>query len=435
MKKNRLATLGFVTTMIGGALLLSSSLFAAAKHDNTTRLQALSKFSKVLGTVEKYYVDDLSMNEIINKAIAGLLSNLDAHSSFLDKKAFKEMQIQTNGEFGGLGITVGMRNGVLTVISPIDDTPAYKAGIKAGDIILKINDKSTLNMTIDEAVSLMRGKPKTKIVLTVVRKGENKPIKIKIIRDIIKIKSVYAKEIENKDILYIRVTSFDKKVVEGVKKALEKYPHKNGIILDLRNNPGGLLSQAVGLVNLFVDKGVIVSQKGRVKSENTEYKATSEGTIKNIPIAVLVNGGSASASEIVSGSLQDHKRAIIVGEKTFGKGSVQVILPIDKTEAIRLTIARYYLPSGRTIQSVGVTPDVVVYPGKVPGEQDEFMIKERELKKHLRSELEKTDGKKVKKETEKIDKKKIITKDELYKDLQLKTAVDIVKVLEIEEKR
>jgi len=434
MKKNRLVTLGFITTMVGGALLLSSSLFAESKHDNQTRLQALSKFSKVLGTVEKYYVDDLSMNEIINKAIAGLLSNLDAHSSFLDKKAFKEMQIQTNGEFGGLGITVGMRNGVLTVISPIEDTPAYKAGIKAGDIILKINDKSTLNMTIDEAVSLMRGKPKTKIVLTVVRKGENKPIKIKIIRDIIKIKSVYAKEIEDKDILYIRVTSFDKKVVDGVKKALKQYPHKNGIILDLRNNPGGLLSQAVGLVNLFVDKGVIVSQKGRVKSENTEYKATSEGTIKDIPIAVLVNGGSASASEIVSGSLQDHKRAIIVGEKTFGKGSVQVILPIDKTEAIRLTIARYYLPSGRTIQSVGVTPDVEVYPGKVPGKEDEFMIKERELKKHLRSELEKADGKKVKKES-KIDKKKIITKDELYKDLQLKTAVDIVKVLEIEGKK
>ncbi|NPA73529.1 MAG: S41 family peptidase [Epsilonproteobacteria bacterium] len=435
MKKTKLITFGFVSTLVGGALLLSTTLFAKSKQDNdVSRLQALSKFSKVLGTVEKYYVDDLSMNEIINKAIAGLLTNLDAHSSFLDKKAFKEMQIQTNGEFGGLGITVGMRNGVLTVISPIEDTPAYKAGIKAGDIILKINDKSTLNMTIDEAVSLMRGKPKTKIVLTVVRKGENKPIKIKIIRDIIKIKSVYAKEVEGKNILYIRVTSFDKKVVEGVKKALKKYPNKKGIVLDLRNNPGGLLSQAVGLVNLFVDKGVIVSQKGRVKSENTEYKATSEGTIKDIPIAVLVNGGSASASEIVSGSLQDHKRAIIVGEKTFGKGSVQVILPIDKTEAIRLTIARYYLPSGRTIQSVGVTPDVTVYPGKVPGKEDEFLIKERELKKHLRSELEKADGKKVKKE-EKVDKKKVITKDDLYKDLQLKTAVDIVKVLEIEGKK
>ncbi len=434
MKKNRFVALGFATTLIGGALLFSSSLFASGKHDNETRLKALSKFTKVLGTVEKYYVDDLTMDKIVNKAIAGLLSNLDAHSSFLDKKAFKEMQIQTNGEFGGLGITVGMRNGVLTVISPIDDTPAYKAGIKAGDIILKINDKSTLNMTIDEAVSLMRGKPKTKIVLTVVRKGKSKPLKIKIIRDIIKIQSVYAKEIENSDVLYIRVTSFDKKVVAGVKKALKDYPHKKGIILDLRNNPGGLLSQAVGLVNLFVDKGVIVSQKGRVKSENTEYKATSEGTIKNIPIVVLVNGGSASASEIVSGSLQDHKRAIIVGEKTFGKGSVQVILPIDKTEAIRLTIARYYLPSGRTIQSVGVSPDVVVYPGKVPMKTDEFILKERELKKHLKSELEKADGKKVVKKDKNLKGKKILKKEDIYKDLQLKTALDIVKVLDIEKK-
>ncbi len=434
MKKTRYIALGFVSTLVGGALLLSSTLFAEGKHDNETRLEALSKFTKVLGTVEKYYVDDLTMDKIVNKAIAGLLSNLDAHSSFLDKKAFKEMQIQTSGEFGGLGITVGMRNGVLTVISPIDDTPAYKAGIKAGDIILKINDKSTLNMTIDEAVSLMRGKPKTKIVLTVVRKGQNKPLKITIIRDIIKIQSVYAKEIEGSDILYIRVTSFDKKVVKGIKKALKDYPHKKGIILDLRNNPGGLLAQAVGTVDLFVDKGVIVSQKGRVKSENMVYNATSEGTVKNIPMVVLVNGGSASASEIVSGSLQDHKRAIIVGEKTFGKGSVQVILPIDKTEAIRLTIARYYLPSGRTIQSVGVTPDVIVYPGKVPMKKDEFMIKERELKKHLKSELEKVDGKKsVKKE--KVDKKlKLITKKQIDDDLQLKSAMDIIKVLDIEKK-
>jgi len=435
MKKNRSLALGFFATLIGGTLLISSTLFASGKHDNITRLQALTKFTKVLGTVKKYYVDDLTMDKIVNKAIAGLLSNLDPHSSFLDKKSFKEMKIQTNGEFGGLGITVGMKNGVLTVISPIDGTPAYKAGIKAGDIILKINNESTLNMTIDEAVSLMRGKPKTKIYLTVVRKGSLKPIKIKIIRDIIKIQSVYAKEIENKNILYIRVTSFDAKVVKGVKKALKDFPHNKGIILDLRNNPGGLLSQAVGLVNLFVDKGIIVSQKGRVASENVEYKATKAGTIKNIPLVVLVNGGSASASEIVSGSLQDHKRAIIVGEKTFGKGSVQVILPIDKTEAIRLTIARYYLPTGRSIQSVGVSPDIVVYPGKAPSKDDTFVLKENELKEHLQNELAKTDGKIAKKNLDKkINKKKIITQQEIDNDLQLKTAIDVIKVLDIEKK-
>ncbi len=433
MKKNRSLALGFFSTLIGGTLLISSTLFANSNYDNETRLQALTKFTKVLGTVKKYYVKDLTLNQIVNKAIAGLLSNLDPHSSFLNKKSFKEMQIETNGEFGGLGITVGMKNGVLTVISPIYGTPAYKAGIKAGDIILKINNESTLNMTIDEAVSLMRGKPKTKIYLTVVRKGSLKPIKIKIIRNIIKIQSVYAKEIENKDILYIRVTSFDAKVVKGVKKALKDFPHNKGIILDLRNNPGGLLSQAVGLVNLFVDKGVIVSQKGRVASEDVVYRATKQGTIKNVPMVVLVNGGSASASEIVSGSLQDHKRAIIVGERTFGKGSVQVILPIDKTEAIRLTIARYYLPTGRTIQSIGVSPDIVVYPGKVPSKDNAFVLKENELKEHLKNELAKANGKIAKKNIN-INKKKIITQKEIDNDLQLKTAIDVIKVLDIEKK-
>jgi len=398
-------------------------------------LEALTKFTRVIGTVEKYYVDDLTINEIINKAIKGLMANLDAHSSFLDAKSFKEMKIQTSGEFGGLGITVGMRDGALTVIAPLDGTPAYKAGLKSGDIILKINNQSTLNMTLDEAVSLMRGKPKTKINLTIVRKNEPKPIVVTIVRDIIKIQSVYTKKIDN-DILYIRVVSFDKKVVKDIKKALTDNPSAKGIIIDLRNNPGGLLDQAVGTVDLFVDNGVIVSQKGRVKNENEVYKAHKKGTYANIPIVVLVNGGSASASEIVSGSLQDHRRAVIVGEKTFGKGSVQIIMPVNETEAMRLTIARYYLPSGRTIQAVGVTPDIVVPFGKVTIEKDTFSIKEAELKKHLKSELEKIEGKKDDK-TEKVDPKKenIITKEELYNDNQLKEGVDILRALIITQKQ
>ncbi len=289
-------------------------------------------------------------------------------------------------------------------------------------------------MTIDEAVGIMRGKPQTSLTLTIVREGENKPLEIPITRDIIKIDSVYTKIIENENILYVRVTNFDKNVVRKVKEALSKNLKVSGIILDLRNNPGGLLNQAVGLTDLFVSQGVIVSQKGRDETQNSEYKATMEGTIEDIPLTVLVNGGSASASEIVSGALQDHKRAVVIGEKTFGKGSVQIILPIDESEALRLTIARYYLPSGRTIQAVGVTPDIVVYPGKVPQKEDEFSIKEQELKKHLESELEKVNEKKEAKKLSKDDKEKLITQEELYNDLQLKSAVDIIKVLKIKSK-
>ncbi len=439
MKRKRgLIAAGFISTFAALTLAGAPDLFAKSDTNGTvSKLEALSKFTRVIGTVEKYYVDDLTINQIIDKAIKGLMANLDAHSSFLDAKSFKEMKIQTSGEFGGLGVTVGMRDGALTVIAPLEGTPAYRAGLKSGDIILKIDDKSTLNMTLDEAVSLMRGKPKTKITLTIVRKNEPKPIVVTIVRDIIKIESVYTKKVGS-DILYIRIVSFDKKVVNDIKKALRENPNAKGLILDLRNNPGGLLDQAVGTVDLFVDKGVIVSQKGRVKDENQVYKAHSKGTYKNIPIVVLVNGGSASASEIVSGSLQDHRRAVIVGEKTFGKGSVQIIMPINKSEALRLTIARYYLPSGRTIQAVGVTPDINVSFGKVTVEENHFSLKESQLKEHLKGELEKIDGK-SEKESEKRSteaKEKVITTEELYDDNQLKEGVDILRALIItQEKR
>ena len=437
MKKKNFIALGFVATALTGSLLFTPSLFAKDETvealDNasiqTSRLQSLAKFTKGLGLVEKYNVDPVTIEALMDKALSGMLSNLDAHSTFLNAKHFESMKIQTDGEFGGLGITVGIKDGALTVIAPIEGTPADKAGLKASDIILKINDKSTLNMTIDDAVGIMRGKKGTPINLTIVRKSEPKPLSVDIIRDIIKIQSVYAKNIGD-DILYLRVTSFDKKVVDGIAKELKKTSSKDkGIILDLRNNPGGLLDQAVGLVDLFVDEGVIVSQKGRDKQEDKVYSATSSGTYKDAPIVVLVNEGSASASEIVSGALQDHKRAVVVGENTFGKGSVQVILPITETEAIKLTIARYYLPSGRTIQAVGVKPDVTVHLGEVKTYENGYSIKEADLKKHLESELEKVDGKKPKEEKKKD--KNVITEEDLTKDLQLKEAVGIAKALQI----
>jgi len=411
-------------------LLFCQSIIADEEVEEKSRFESLSKLTKVIGTVEKYYVDDIKLEEIVNKALKGLMQELDAHSTFLDAKSSKEMSIQTKGEFGGLGITVGMRDGALTVISPIDDTPAFKAGIKSSDIILKIDETSTLNMTLDEAVSLMRGKPKTDILLTVVRKSENKPIKIKITRDIIKIQSVFSKTFEKENLLYLRVSSFDRKVVDGLEKAIRDNSDVKGLVLDLRNNPGGLLSQAIGVVDLFVDKGVIVSQKGRDDGDEEKFEANSSNTVSRLPMVVLVNGGSASASEIVSGALQDHKRAILIGEKTFGKGSVQAILPItkDRKETIKLTIAKYYLPSGRTIQAVGVTPDIIAYAGKsTQGEESEFKIKEADLKKHLEGELEKVDEKAKKEENKKNN--KIISKEDILNDNQLNTSVGILKSL------
>ncbi|CZE51114.1 S41 family peptidase [Campylobacter geochelonis] len=431
MKKEKLFFgLGFVST-IAISLMFAINLNAKTQDSESSKLQALTKFTKVISTVENSYADELTFTQIIDKAIAGLMSNLDAHSSFMDEKAFNDTKVQTEGEFGGLGITVGMKDGALTVVAPIEGTPADKAGVKSNDVILRIDGNSTLGITLDEAVSKMRGKPKTPIVITIFRKGEIKPFDVNITRDIIKVESVYAKSIEDENILYLRVTNFDQKVVSEASKFIKEHKDADGIILDLRNNPGGLLEQAVGLTNLFVSDGVIVSQKGRDKSENTAYKAKANNKITNLPLAVLVNGGSASASEIVSGALQDLKRGIIIGENTFGKGSVQVIMPLNSKEGLRMTIARYYLPSGRTIQNSGVKPDLIVYPGKVPDEDNSFNLKESDLKQHLETELSKIDSKvKVSKKSQK-DKDKIIPRSTIYNDIQLKTAIDSIKILNI----
>ncbi|WP_308400621.1 S41 family peptidase [Campylobacter insulaenigrae] len=419
------------------SLFTASFIFTNLQAKNTPsseaekKIEALSKLTRTMSIIEQYYVDDVNYTDLVDKSIAGLLTNLDAHSSFLNDKDYKELKEQTNGEFGGLGFTITQKDGAISVVAPIEGSPADKAGIKTDDIILRINNESTLGMTLNEAVSKMRGEPKTKVTLTIYRKGENKPFDVNLKRDIIKVDSVYSKTIEGENLLYIRVTNFDKNVVSEVSKAIKKHPKTKGIILDLRTNPGGILNQAVGLVNLFVDKGVIVSQKGKIESENTEFKAIADKKISDAPLVVLVNGGSASASEIVSGALQDFKRAIIVGEKTFGKGSVQLILPMDEkgNEGLRLTIAKYYLPSGRTIQAIGVNPDVEVFPGKVSKEENHgFEIKEADLKKHLQAELDKM-GSESKKENK--EDKNIINKEQINNDIQLKTAIDTIKILNI----
>ena len=425
MIKSFFSSLGFFGVLAFG-IVANLQAQNESMENPKTREESIAKISKTMAVVEQYYVDDLNFTDIANKTISGLLSNLDAHSSYLDEKAFKDMQIQTTGEFGGLGITIGMKDGAITVIAPIDDTPAAKVGIKAGDVILRIDGQSTIGMSLDDAVAKMRGKPKTSVNITIVRKGEKKPLEFSIVRDIIKVQSVSAKLIPSENVLYLRVSTFDANVEKKAKEFIEKNKNVRGIVLDLRNNPGGLLNQAVGLTNLFVDKGTIVSQKGRRSEQNEFYKADPNKKITDLPLVVLINDGSASASEIVSGALQDLKRAVVVGQKTFGKGSVQVVMPVDDKEAIRLTVARYYLPSGRTIQAVGVDPDVVVYPGKVPNEDNNFTIKESDLKQHLKSELEKVEAKKQ----SKSDEKDIITAEKIYEDIQLKTAIDTIKVVE-----
>jgi carboxyl-terminal processing protease len=344
-------------------------------------------FSQALSIVQQNYVEEPDNEEIIRGAIQGMLRSLDPHSSFMDPDMYKEMQIDTAGEFQGVGITIGIRDGILTVIAPIDDTPAFRAGIQAGDKIVRVEGKPTKEMSLMEAVKLMRGPKGTDVTITIVRTGSSEPIDFTITRDVIPLISAKVKDIDD-DVGYIRVTQFQKDTKEEFEEALKKIKEEKGdalkgIIIDLRNNPGGLLMSAIDIANKFVDSGAIVSTKGRLKNQNYSYNADSKISEPEYPMVVLVNGGSASASEIVAGALQDHKKAIIIGTKTFGKGSVQTIYRLNDGSGMRVTTAKYYTPSGRSIQNTGIEPDIVVVNrGSTPSSP----IREKDLSGHLDNE-------------------------------------------------
>ena len=434
-----------ITTTALLSISLTSIAIANTEQDDeagTLPLDELRIFSEVFAKVKNDYVESVNDRELIENAIRGMLEGLDPHSSYLDKEHYTELQEGTSGEFGGLGIEVGMEDGFVKVISPIDDTPAERAGIKAGDLIIRLDDQSVKGMMLNDAVKLMRGKPGSDIILTVVRIGEDKPIEITITRDIIAVRSVRGKTLEP-GFAYIRVSNFQTNTAEDLRKSLEKLKQENnnglsGLILDLRNNPGGILNAAVGVSDLFLDSGLIVYTEGRIKDSKMTFNAKPMDMIKDAPIIVLVNGGSASASEIVAGALQDHDRAIIMGEQTFGKGSVQTILPMNEEAALKLTTARYYTPSGRSIQASGIKPDIIIDNIRVDSRVDTTsgQIKEADLSGHLESgqEAAEEDKNKSKKAD---DKKKGKNKEPSLAetDYQLYEALNVLKGLAIHLKK
>jgi len=438
MKINRSSISGIAGGLIFGLIISSSiSTYAYQKDNSYIPALQLKKFSEVMDRIKRDYVEEVDQDKLISDAISGMLAGLDPHSGYLDENGFKELQIDTSGKFGGLGIEVGMENGFIKVISPIDDTPAQRAGVKAGDLIIRLNDTHIKGKDLNEAVNLMRGEPGEPVVLTIVREGKDKPLKIKVVRAIIKIKSVKQRLLES-NYGYLRVSSFQSNTADVARDALKSLKKENngrlkGLVLDLRNNPGGILGAAVGISDLFLTEGKIVYTEGRISDSKMRYDATDFDVLDGAPIVVLVNQGSASASEIVSGALQDHKRALILGQKTFGKGSVQTVLPlIDSTTAIKLTTARYFTPSGRSIQAKGIEPDIAVEQlefekhNNSKNEDDFGSLTEASLGGHLSNP---DDGKKSssKKKSNKIPPPKNLVKD----DYQLFEALNILKGMNI----
>ena len=398
---------------------------AATKDENINSYELLNLFGEVMERAKANYVEEVSDKQLIEAAINGMLTSLDPHSSYLDEKDFKYMNEQTSGKFGGLGIEITMEQGVVKIVSPIDDTPAFKAGLKPGDYITHIDGETIIGMSLNEAVDKMRGKPGTKVKLTIRRINE-KPFDVTLKREEIKTQSVKT-DIKDDDVFYIRIGSFSEDVDTDIKKAFEK-AQKNrkeplkGIVLDVRNNPGGLLDQAVAVSSLFLDQGEVVSTRARNEEDTLRYSAKGKDITNGMPIVVIINNGSASASEIVAGALQDHKRAVIIGEKSFGKGSVQTVVPLGDYGAMRLTTTKYYTPSGRSIQATGIEPDIVVHPAKVEEFTNEYGFSEAEYTNALENET-------VKDDKDKKDKK---DEDKDWRlDYQLSRAVDLVKALSV----
>ena len=425
MRKSKLL---FISLFAGLMISAANVRAATSKDDDANTYELLNLFGEVMERAKLNYVEEVSDKKLIESAINGMLTSLDPHSSYLDADSFNYMSEQTKGKFGGLGIEVTMYNGLVKVVSPIDDTPAAKAGIKAGDYITNINGETVVGMSLNDAVSKMRGKVGEKVKLSI-RRVNSKPIELTIKRQEIKIQSV-KNEIKEDSIVYIRISSFtedvDKSVSEAITKAKKKLKNKLlGIVIDVRNNPGGLLDQAVDVSDLFLEKGEIVSTRSRNEADTVKYMANEGDIAKGLPIVVIINEGSASASEILAGALQDHHRAIILGEKSFGKGSVQTVIPLRDYGAMRLTTARYYTPSGRSIQAKGIEPDVEVKPAKIEElESYALNISEADLNNALKNDSDIDAGN---------EKKNGKSKEDLA-DYQLVRALDLVKALALYSK-